>query len=161
MSCGILYHIQKQLYVRCGHLNNKQFYIVAADALPEVFKKVVDAKELIDSGAAKNISAAIKMCDLSRSAFYKYKDSVFKSKNDNTDNTELQAILVDRAGVFSTLSNTLFKSGANIVTVNQSAPENGLASVSLVIDIYGLKTPIDELIKSLEKLDGVISIKTI
>lgn len=142
-------------------MSNKQFYIVAADALPEVFIKVVEAKELIDTGTAKNISEAIKMCDLSRSAFYKYKDSVFKAKSNNTDNIELQAILVDRAGVFSTLSNTLFKSGANIVTVNQSAPENGLATVSLVIDIEGLKTPIDQLIKTVEKLDGIISIKTI
>ena len=139
----------------------REFYVVAADALPEVFKKVVEAKEQIDSGAAKNISAAIKMCDLSRSAFYKYKDSVFKAKSNNSENIELQAILVDKAGVFSTLSNMLFKSGANIVTVNQAAPKNGLASVSLVIDIDSLKTPIDQLIKSVEKLDGIISIKSI
>ena len=139
----------------------KEFYVVAADALPEVFKKVVEAKEYIDSGAAKNISAAIKMCDLSRSAFYKYKDCVFKAKSSDSENIELQAILVDRAGVFSTLSNMLFKSGANIVTVNQSAPENGLAAVSLVINIDGLKAPIDQLIRSIEKLDGIISVKSI
>ena len=139
----------------------KEFYVVAADALPEVFKKVVEAKEYIDSGAAKNISAAIKMCDLSRSAFYKYKDCVFKAKSSDSENIELQAILVDRAGVFSTLSNMLFKSGANIVTVNQSAPENGLAAVSLVINIDGLKAPIDQLIRSVEKLDGIISVKSI
>ena len=142
-------------------MSKRQFYIVAEDSLPDVFKKVVEAKELIDSGTAKNISAAIKMCGLSRSAFYKYKDSVFKDKTDNSNNIELHAILVDRAGVFSTLSNTLFKSGANIVTVNQSAPENGLASVSLVIDVEGLKTPIDQLIKTVENLDGINSIKTI
>ena len=142
-------------------MNKREFYIVAADALPEVFKKVVEAKELIDSGAAKNISAAIKMCDLSRSAFYKYKDCVFKAKSSDSENIELQAILVDRAGVFSTLSSMLFKSGANIVTVNQSAPENGLAAVSLVIDIDRLKTPVDQLIKSVEKLDGIVSIKSI
>lgn len=142
-------------------MNKREFYIVAKDALPEVFQKVVTAKELIDSGTAKNISAAIKSCDLSRSAFYKYKDSVFKTKSADSENIELQAILVDRAGVFSTLSNMLFKSGANIVTVNQSAPKNGLASVSLVIDTAGLKSPIDQLIRSVEKLDGIISIKTI
>ena len=139
----------------------QEFYIVAADALPEVYKKVALAKELIDSGEAKNISAAIKMCDLSRSAFYKYKDSVFKAKSGNNENIELQAVHVDKAGAFSTLSNILFKNGANIVTVNQAAPENGVASVSMVINADGLKTPIDQLIKSVEKLDGVISIKTI
>ena len=139
----------------------KEFYIVSADALPDVFKKVVEAKELIDSGSAKNISAAIKMCDLSRSAFYKYKDCVFKTKNQNSENVELHAILVDRAGVFSSLSKTLFKNGANIVTMNQSAPQDGLANVSIMIDIGGLKSPLEQLIKTLEKLDGVISIKTI
>jgi len=143
------------------NLSSKDFYIVAADALPEVFKKVVEAKELIDSGSAKNISAAIKMCDLSRSAFYKYKDSVFKTKSGETEYLELHAILADRAGVFSTLSNTLFRSGANIVTMNQSAPENGLAAVSIVIDSHGLKSTVEQLIKTLEKLDGVISIKSI
>ncbi len=141
------------------NLSGKEFYIVAADSLPEVFRKVVAAKELIDCGTAKNISCAIKMCDLSRSAFYKYKDCVFKAKNSDSKNTELQAILIDRAGVFSSLSNMLFKHGANIVTMNQAAPQNGLASVSLVIDISGLKTPVDQLIKLAEKLDGVISIK--
>ena len=142
-------------------MSAKEFYIVAADSLPDVFKKVVEAKELIENGTAKNISSAIKMCDISRSAFYKYKDCVFKAKNAESENIELQAILVDRAGVFSTLSNMLFKHGANIVTMNQAAPKNGLASVSLVIDIGGLKTTIDHLIKLAEKLDGVISIKTI
>lgn len=143
------------------NLSGKEFFIVAADALPEVFKKVVEAKELIDCGVAKNISTAIKMCDISRSAFYKYKDCVFKAKNSESENIELQAILVDRAGVFSSLSNMLFKHGANIVTMNQAAPQNGLASVSLVIDISGLKTTIEQLIKLVEKLDGIISIKTI
>lgn len=143
------------------NLNSKEFYIVDAGALPEVFKKVVAAKELIEDGTAKNISSAIKMCDLSRSAFYKYKDCVFKAKNNDSENIELQAVLVDRAGVFSALSNMLFKHGVNIVTMNQSAPKDGLASVSLVVDICGLKTPVDQLIKLVEKIDGVISIKNI
>lgn len=142
-------------------LSKKNFYIVDADALPEVFRKVIAAKELVDNGTAKNISAAIKMCELSRSAFYKYKDCVFKAKDSDPDKVELQAILVDRAGVFSSVSNALFKSGANIVTMNQTEPKNGLATVSIVIGIDGLKSPIDELIKTLERLNGVISIKTL
>jgi ACT domain-containing protein len=68
---------------------------------------------------------------------------------------------MDRAGVFSSLSNALFKSGANIITMNQKAPENGLASVSIVIGIDSLKAPINELIKHLELLDGVVSIKNV
>ncbi len=139
----------------------RTFYIVASDALPEVFEKVIKAKELIESGDAKNISAAIKMCGISRSAFYKYKDSVFKTKDTEPDKVELHAVLLDRAGVLSSLSNTLFKNGANIITMNQSAPQNGLASVSIVIGIDGLMTTVDELIKNVELLTGVISIKSL
>ncbi len=139
----------------------RTFYVVASDALPEIFDKVVKAKELIESGEAKNISTAIKMCDLSRSAFYKYKDSVFKAKDSEPDKVELQAVLIDRAGVLSSFSNMLFKNGANIITMNQSAPQNGLASVSIVIGIDGLKTSVDELIRSAERLNGVISVKSL
>ena len=59
----------------------KKFLIVDQAVLPEVFSKVLRAKELLASGAAKNVSAAAKMVDLSRSAFYKYKDSVFDFEN--------------------------------------------------------------------------------
>lgn len=139
----------------------RTFYIVASDALPDIFEKVIKAKELIESGEAKNISTAIKMCNLSRSAFYKYKDSVFKAKESEPDKVELQAVLIDRAGVLSSFSNMLFKNGVNIITMNQSAPQNGLATVSIVIGIDGLKTSVEDLIKSAERLTGVISVKSL
>ncbi len=142
-------------------MSKKTFYIVDADALPEVYKKVVTAKEMVDNGTAKNISMAIKMCDLSRSAFYKYKDSVFKAKSQDPEKVELQAVLVDRAGVLSAVSNVLFQSGANIITVNQTEPTSGLATVSVVIGIEGLKISLDALVKRIEDLDEVISVKII
>lgn len=137
------------------------YYIVEESMLPEVYKKVVYAKNLIDNGTARNTSEAIKLADISRSAFYKYKDAVFKAKVTDVDRIELQAVLVDRAGVMSGLSNALFKNGANIITMNQSAPENGLATVSLVIGTDNLTIPENELIKSLEQINGIISIKTL
>ena len=135
--------------------------MVDADALPDVFRKVIAAKELIEQGTAKNISTAIKMCDLSRSAFYKYKDAVFNTNASTSEKLKLQAVLIDRAGVFSAVSNTLFKRGANIVTVNQSEPENGFASVTIVIGIDQLKVPVNELLKTVERLNGVVSVKTV
>lgn len=142
-------------------MSNKTFLLIDSDVLPDVFNKVIKAKELVENGTAKNISQAISMCDLSRSAFYKYKDSVFKAKTADNNQAELQAILVDRAGVFSALSNELFKNGANIITMNQTAPENGLAVVTLVIGIDSLLIPIDALITSIEKVDGVVSVKVL
>ena len=142
-------------------MQTKTYYMVDASALPEVFAKVIEAKTLIENKTAANASEAIKMAGLSRSAYYKYKDKIFLCKDNNTNKLDIQAILQDKAGVFSTLSNILFKNGANIVTMNQSAPQDGLANVSIMIDIGGLKSPLEQLIKTLEKLDGVISIKTI
>lgn len=142
-------------------LGKTTYYIVEESMLPEVYKKVVYAKNLIDNGTARNTSEAIKLADISRSAFYKYKDAVFKAKVTDVDRIELQAVLVDRAGVMSGLSNALFKNGANIITMNQSAPENGLATVSLVIGTDNLTIPENELIKSLEQINGIISIKTL
>lgn len=135
--------------------------MVDSEALPEIFNKVVKAKELIENGTAKNVTQAIKICNISRSAFYKYKDCVFKAKSTAENKAELQAILIDRAGVFSSFSNLLFKNGANIITMNQAAPENGIANVSIVIDTVGLTIPLNELIKLIEQTDGIVSVKTL
>ncbi len=142
-------------------LEKKTYYIVDAQVLPEVFNKVVAAKELLENKTAKNISTAIKMCGLSRSAFYKYKDSVFVAKNNDPEKVEIQAVLADKAGVLSAVSNTLFESGANIITVNQTEPKNGLATISFVIGIDMLKNPLDNLVENIENLDGVIFVNTL
>ncbi len=142
-------------------LEKKTFYMVESTALPEVFKKVILAKELIENGTAKNTSTAIKMADLSRSAFYKYKDSVYKSKHTDPEKVEIQAVLIDRAGILSAVSNVLFQNDANIITVNQTEPKSGLATVSFVIGIDRLKKPLESLVKNIENLDGVISVNTL
>ncbi len=142
-------------------MEKKTYYIVDSEVLPVVFNKVIEAKELLENNTAKNISMAIKMCGLSRSAFYKYKDSVFKAKNTDPEKIEIQAVLADKAGVLSAVSNTLFESGANIITVNQTEPKNGLATISFVIGIDMLKKPLDSLVKNIEGLDGVIFVNTL
>lgn len=140
-------------------MKNKTYFLIDSDVLPEIFNKVIKAKELIENGTAKNVTQAIKICDLSRSAFYKYKDSVFKAKNTDQNKATLQAILIDRAGVFSAFSSLLFKNGANIITMNQTAPQNGLATVSIVIGIDGLIIPLDALVNLIEQTDGIASVK--
>lgn len=142
-------------------MQTKTYYMVDASALPEVFAKVIKAKTLIESKAAANASEAIKMAGLSRSAYYKYKDKIFLCKDNNTNKLDIQAILQDKAGVFSTLSNHLFKNGANIITMTQTEPKNGVASVYLTIGIEGLACSVKSLITEASRLDGVISIKTV
>lgn len=135
--------------------------MVDASALPDVFSKVIEAKQLIDSKVAESTSEAIKMAGLSRSAYYKYKDKVFLCKDNNTNKLDIQAILADKAGVFSAFSSQLFKNGANIITMTQTEPKNGVASVFLTIGINNLHGTIKELIDLCSQIDGVISIKSV
>ena len=142
-------------------MNEKTFYIVSSDSLPDVFTKVIFAKDLISDGKVKNVSEAIEKANISRSAFYKYRDNVFRMKNDTPTRLDLSAVLTDRAGVLSSMSTMLSENGANIITINQSEPKNNLANVSITIDIDGLKVSIDELLLLLKTIDGIISIKAL
>ncbi len=140
-------------------MDKKTFYIVSSDSLPDVFNKVVFAKDLLESGKAKNISDAIAKADISRSAFYKYKDNVFRMKDNLPTKLDLSAVLADRAGVLSAMSSMLSENGANIITINQSEPKNNLATVSITISVDGLTVSVDKLLERLKTIDGIISIK--
>ena len=116
------------------------------------------AKELLASGAAKNVSAAAKMVDLSRSAFYKYKDSVFDFENTKSIVT-VKAVLLDETGALQALLSELSASGASIVTINQSAPENGTAVVSVTLRTDSMPQPIDDVLLSIQGQRTVVSIR--
>ncbi len=140
---------------------NKGMLLVSADALPEVYTKVIEAKRLLASGEAKTASEALTMCGISRSAYYKYKDSVFEYTHPLGKIVSLQAILRDRAGVLSGFLQRLYASGGNILTVNQGLPVSGTASVSVSIRIPDDNFDISEMLSSLAKSDGVVSVKRI
>ncbi len=136
----------------------KKYLIVDQAILPEVFSKVLRAKELLASGAAKNVSAAAKMVDLSRSAFYKYKDSVFDFENAKSIVT-VKAVLLDETGALQALLSELSASGASIVTINQSAPENGTAVVSVTLRTDSMPMPIDDVLLSIQNQRTVVSVR--
>ncbi len=142
-------------------MKNSDLIIVDSRVLPSVFGGVIKAKELIATGKAENTSQAIKMAGISRSAFYKYRDFVFKYTDNDTDNISLSAILSDKAGVFSALTAVLYECGANIITLNQGIPVDGAAAVSITIKTDGLNIPLEALIAELQSVDGVISVKAV
>ena len=126
----------------------RRFYLVDAQVLPEVFLKVVRAKELLASGEARSISAATRSVDLSRSAFYKYKDCIFDSENGLRDETgALQSLL---AGISA--------AGASIVTINQSTPENGAALVAVTIRTDTMQMTPEELTEKLSRQRMVVGV---
>lgn len=133
--------------------------LVNSVALPDVFQKVVEAKKLIATGIAKTASEASRMCGISRSAYYKYKDYVFEYTSPIGQTVSLQAALRDRAGVLSQFLQVLYSCKANLLTVNQGLPVNGIASFSVSFRIEEFDS--ESLLESLAEIDGVISVKQI
>ena len=133
----------------------RRFYLVDAQVLPEVFLKVVRAKELLASGEARSISAATRSVDLSRSAFYKYKDSIFDSEN-NRGTATVIATLRDETGALQALLAAISAAGASIVTINQSTPENGAAQVAVTIRTDTMQMSADELVEKLRRQRTVV-----
>lgn len=140
---------------------SQRMLLVNAAALPDVFQKVVEAKKLIASGGAKTASEASRMCGISRSAYYKYKDYVFEYTSPVGETVTLQAALRDRAGVLSAFLQQLYSSKANLLTVHQGVPVNGIASFSVSFRILSEDFDPAAMLNSLAAIDGVISVKQI
>lgn len=103
-----------------------KFYLVAADALPEIFLKVAEAKRMLHAGEVSTAGEAARQVGISRSAFYKYRDSVQPFNDMKTGRIiTFYALLKDNPGVLSNVLSIFAGSGANILTINQSIPTNG------------------------------------
>ena len=137
-----------------------QYLLVDSRVLPGAFNKVVRAKQLLAQGKVKSLTEATKAVGLSRSAFYKYKDCVFTYQNTSARQiSTLTAELVDEPGVLSEVLALLFKSGANILTVNQNIPVDSVAPVSISMRTEALRMDSQSLATELRKLDGVVSLR--
>ena len=136
----------------------RRFYLVDAQVLPEVFLKVVRAKELLASGQARNISAATRAVGLSRSAYYKYKDCIFDSEN-GRELITVMATLRDQTGELQSLLAGISSAGASIVTINQATPENGTAQVAVTIRTDTMQMSPDELAAMLSRQSTVVGVR--
>ena len=139
-----------------------QYLIVNADVLPDVFTKVIEAKQLLSKAQAKNSSDACRIVGISRSAYYKYKDNVqvYEEKGNGQLGT-LYFKLSDEPGVLSRVLQKLYELGANILTVNQNIPVDAVAVVTISVRINLDKVDPDEITKNLLGIYGVVSVKRI
>jgi len=154
--------IQVQLYAAYTQADEedgmeKRFLLVEAGVLPQVFLRVVEAKELLASGGAKNISEAAKQVGLSRSAFYKYKDSIFDAQ-DGRDVLTVNATLRDETGALQNLLAGISAAGASIVTINQATPENGAAQVAVSIRTGGMQGTLEDMLSQLRRQPAVVEL---
>ncbi len=133
------------------------YYIVEADALPEIFRKVVEARCMLDTGEAETVNQAVQMAGISRSAFYKYKDAVrpFQEMLHGRIVT-FQLMLKDEPGILSHVLNLFAASGANILTINQGLPINGCAVVTMNVETSSLQLSLQELLARLDTAEGVL-----
>ena len=135
----------------------QKYYVVLADALPEVFVKVAEAKRMLQVGEVKTIGEAAAAVGVSRSAFYKYKDAVQPFQNmRNGHIITFYALLKDVPGVLSEYLSIFAEFGANILTINQTIPTNGCAGVTVSAETAEMTVPIEALVSRLTVLKGVL-----
>ena len=134
-----------------------KYYLVETSVLPEVFIKVTEVKELLETGEARTVAEAAERVGLSRSAFYKYKDAVMPFREMKRGSiVTFQALLRDKKGVLSSLLAIFADTGANILTINQSIPTNGTAPVTISATTDNMPLGTDELITRARGLEGVL-----
>lgn len=134
-----------------------KYYIVEASALPEVFIKVAEAKRLLSTGEAATVNEATKMTDISRSAFYKYRDSVLPFQNMMTGRViTYQLLLHDEPGTLSVLLDVFAAHSANILTINSIVPTNGCAVVTISAETTSVDISLEEFLQQLGAVNGVI-----
>lgn len=139
-----------------------KYLLVNESLLPEVYSKVIAAKAYLASGEAPNATQAAKMAGISRSAYYKYKDGVFEYNPQNSgEMLTLSLKLKDNKGVLSAVLSFLYHLGANVLSINQNVPENGVAAVTLTVFTAEMTADIEALSAGLSEINGVsaVSIK--
>lgn len=134
-----------------------KYFLVEAEALPEVFRAVAEAKRLIQTGEAATVGDAARMTGISRSAYYKYRDSVLPFETLMAGHIlTFQFMLKDRAGVLSAILSILAECGANILTINQTIPSGGCAMVTISAATSSLKCTVESMIAQVDALADVI-----
>ena len=138
-------------------MNQKKFYIVSAEALPEIFIKVAEAKRMLQVGEAATVGEAARKTGISRSAFYKYKDAV-RPFHDMLQGriVTMQMLLRDEPGALSGVLNTLAGTGVNVLTINQNLPVNGCAVVTITAETSRLEGSMEELLRACKEAAGVV-----
>lgn len=139
---------------------NTGYFVVKQRALPEVLLKVVEANKLIDTQKAMSVQEAVDMVGISRSSYYKYKEDIFPFHDSAQGTTyTLSCQMNDEPGLLSEVLKVVAQYKANILTIHQSIPINGIASLSLSIQVLDATGDIPEMLVEIEKREGVHSVK--
>ena len=155
-----MFVIEKQKERVTDMKETTKYYVVKEKAVPEVLLKVIEAKRLMETKKASTIQEAVEQIGISRSSFYKYKDDIFQF-HDNSQGTTLTMTLNidDRPGVLSNVLRQIAEFGANILTIHQSIPINGIAALSISVQVLQTTGDISDMLEVLESGEGVHQVK--
>lgn len=132
------------------------FFVLREKAVPEVLLKVAEAKRLLDSGKAESVQDATDIVGISRSSFYKYKDDIFPYHENARGKTITMVIqLDDEPGLLSAVLAAIAEFHANILTIHQSIPLNGIASLTLSIDVFSPVDGAGDICSRIESVQGI------
>lgn len=132
------------------------YFVLKEKAVPEVLLKVVEAKRLFESGKVASVQDATDAVGISRSSFYKYKDDIFPFYDNEKGKTITLVIqLDDEPGGLSNILRAIDRYKCNILTIHQSVPINGIASLTLSIDVFHTVDKVDDMVAEIEAVEGV------
>ena len=140
----------------------ENYLIVHKSILPDYFQTVLEAKHLLEEGKAKNVMQATKMVGISRSTFYKYKDYILEPiRISDGRKAVISMLLSHETGVLSHVLARISEAGASILTITQSLPVHGKASVTITLDISAMPDSITVLLKNIDECPGAENTKLI
>ena len=137
-----------------------KYYLVRDKALPEVLQKVIEVKRLLTSEKSLTVQDAAQRAGLSRSSFYKYKDDIVPF-SDNTMGKTMTLVtqMSEEPGLLSDLLHVVAAYRANILTIHQAIPVNGVATVTLSVEVLADTGDVDGLVEEIENLTGIYDLR--
>lgn len=141
-------------------LKKDKFYLVQEDILPEAIKKTIKVKEILKLGEAKTINEAVERMDLSRSAYYKYKDYVFPFYE--IAQGKIVSITVSMSndpGMLSSILRAIAESNGSILTINQDIPLQSIANVTIAFETKDLSTTLEECLDNIRSIRGILKVE--
>ena len=132
------------------------YLIVHKKILPVYYEKVLEARNLLESGAERDVSAAVRAVGISRSTYYKYKDYIYSPDSGEMGRKAVISMLLSHEiGVLSTVLNKLSALGVNVLTISQNLPIRDVASVLMTLDVSQMNMSTEETIQTLSSITGV------
>jgi len=138
----------------------ENYLIIHKSILPEYYEKVLQVRRMMESGKKKDVSQCVREVGISRSTYYKYKDYILEPMAlSGGRKAVLSMMLTHEPGVLSSLLSCISQSGASVLTITQSLPIHGRASVTISLDVTELASDFSILLQSMEKISGVEQVK--